>query len=302
VKRSRDSGSGGGRDLSDQRGHARRKSERRGAQRVGSERRQGDRRAGVLAALTVASFAIAPTLSADIYTRVNSRGVVEATNVPDRDFKLTYRSKGTLVHSAGFLLHPSANNEFDPEIEAAATLHGVRRELIRAIIQAESGFDRLATSTKGAQGLMQLMPATARRFGVTDSFDARQNVLAGAQYLRFLLDIYRGDVSLSAAAYNAGEEAVAHFNGIPPFKETQDYVRTVNAILGASIGGPASLIPAMFITPGGGVGTITPGSGAPAVKLVRPRVYYRWTDARGVVHMAQAPPAEGQYTTIRSGE
>jgi hypothetical protein len=227
-----------------------------------------------------------PAVRADIYTRINSKGIVEATNVPanPKDFKLSYRSKGTLLHSADFLLHPSQNNEFDSHIEAAATLFGVSRALIRAIIQAESGFDRLAVSTAGARGLMQLMPATARRFGVLDSFDARQNIFGGTLYLKILLDLYQGDISLSAAAYNAGEEAVARYNGVPPFKETQGYVRTVNGILGAPPSGASRPFP------------------VPAAQKAPPRIYYRWKDDKGVVHMAQSPPSVGDYVTIRSAD
>ena len=160
-------------------------------------------------ALAVASLTVgAQTARADVYTRINSRGVLEATDFPSslQDFKLAYRSKGTLMHSPGFSMRASSNAEFDAHISAAAALHGVSRDLVRAIIQVESDFDRLAVSTAGARGLMQLMPATARRFGVTDSFDARQNIFAGTRYLRILLDTFGEDVSLSAAAYNAGEE------------------------------------------------------------------------------------------------
>ena len=126
------------------------------------------------------------------------------------------------MHSAGFRESASTNTQFDAHIEAATARHcepGSRR----AIIQVESAFDRLAVSTAGARGLMQLMPATARRFGVTDCFDAGQNIFAGTRYLRILLDRYAGDVSLAAAAYNAGETAVSRYNGIPPYRETQTY-------------------------------------------------------------------------------
>ena len=124
---------------------------------------------------------------------------------------------------------PSLNSKFDVHIEEAATRHGVSRELVG------SGFDRLAVSSAGAHGLMQLMPATARRFGVLNRFDARQNIFGGTRYLRALLDHYQGDVSLTAAAYNAGASCVARYHGIPPYQQTQDYVRKVNTILGAAL-------------------------------------------------------------------
>ena len=255
------------------------------------------------AALAVASFSAgARTAGADIFTRVNSKGVLEATNVPasPQDFKLAYRSKGTLVHSAGFRMRTSSNSEFNQHIDAAAALHDVSRDLVRAIIQVESAFDRLAVSTAGARGLMQLMPATARRFLVTDSFDARQNIFAGTRYLRILLDTYGGDVSLTAAAYNAGEGAVARYNGLPPFKETRNYVRKVNDLLGGGVDTVASVAPAISIAPAEPTAPKAPASRPAAPVVERPSVYYRWKDANGVFHMEQAPPATGAFTIIRS--
>ena len=120
---------------------------------------------------------------------------------------------------------------FDPYINAASREHGVSHKLIRAIIQTESEFDRRAVSSRGACGLMQLMPGTARRFGVVDCFDARENILAGTRYLKLLLTRYDGSVALSIAAYNAGEGAVARHGGIPPYRQTRAYVRKVIALL-----------------------------------------------------------------------
>jgi soluble lytic murein transglycosylase-like protein len=283
-------------------GLERRVAERRKGRRAepgGSDRRRANRRAAARVALAVASLTVgARTARADIYTRINSKGVLEATNVPAnrQQFNLAYRSKGTLVHSVGFCVRASLNTEFDAHIDAAAALHGVSRELVRAIIQVESAFDSGAVSTAGARGLMQLMPATARRFGVTDSFDARQNIFAGTHYLRILLDTHGKDVSLTAAAYNAGEDAVARYGGIPPFRETQNYVRKVNALLGNA---PSSSAPALFFVPGG-TAPMAPVSQPAAPVVKQARVYFRWKDANGVVHMEQAPPAAGEFTTIRS--
>ena len=297
----------------------RRQTERRQSDRGGSDRRRGDRRGGMCAGavLTLTALAFVPEARADIYTRKNASGVTEATNQPSgKDFTLTYRSKGVVIHSPGFVLRPSANHDFDDHIQAAAVAHGISEELIRAIIQVESQYDRLAVSTAGARGLMQLMPATAQRLGVADSFDARQNIFGGARYLRQLLGRYGGDVSLAAAAYNAGEGAVAKYNGIPPYKETQGYVRKVNAILGTAVAAVAAEIPAMFIaagegarmnpppaprTVGGRILAIATRSKSVAAKPV-PRVYYRWKDPNGVVHMTEAPPSSGEYTTIKSAD
>ena len=293
------------------RGERRQGDRRQSVRAVGFDRRRGDRRAGAGASvvLTLAAFAVAPEAGADIYTRKNASGVTEATNLPSAgDFKLTYRSKGVVIHSPGFSLRPSANHDFDEHIQDAASRHGISEELIRAIIQVESQFDRLAVSTAGARGLMQLMPATARSMGVADSFDARQNIFGGARYLRQLLGLYGGDISLTAAAYNAGEGAVARYNGIPPYRETQGYVRKVNAILGAVAAPVAAEIPALFIAAGEGSRTSAaparPALGrakSPAVKP-GPRTYYRWKDGKGVVHMTEAPPSSGEYQTIKSAD
>ena len=109
-------------------------------------------------------------------------------------------------------------------VRRTASQLNVEPELIHAVIRQESGYDPYAVSHKGAKGLMQLMPATAKRFGVKDVFDPAENVQGGVKYLRQLLDRYEGDRRLALAAYNAGEGAVDRFGGVPPYRETQDYV------------------------------------------------------------------------------
>jgi soluble lytic murein transglycosylase len=268
--------------------------------------------------LAAAGLAAVPDAEAQVYTRRNERGVIEATNIPDAgDFRLTYPGKGTLIHSKAWKLRPSYNGAFDRHISAAAALHGVEVSLVRAIIQVESDFDHLAISSKGAQGLMQLMPDTARRMGVTNAFDPRQNIFGGVRYLRLLLDLFRGDIALVAAAYNAGENAVTRYGGIPPYKETRNYVEKVQTLLGLVSPGfaPAATVAASFFAPN--PGALTPGAlaaKAPARATsatarraafvpLRPRVYYKWSDAQGVVHLTQSPPAEGVvYTMIRALE
>lgn len=121
--------------------------------------------------------------------------------------------------------------DYATTIATAATEHGVDQALVRAIIHAESAFNPEALSRKGAQGLMQLMPGTAGQYGVTNAFDPEQNIKAGVQHLAGLLKRYGGDIKLVAAAYNAGEGAVAKYkNTVPPYAETQVYVERVGIL------------------------------------------------------------------------
>ena len=293
----------------------RRHGERRRVPRGGPDRRQGERRAmssamGAAALATMLSLGTAADADAQIYTRKSANGTVEATNMPDAtDFRLAYPGKGTLIHSRAWKLRPSYNGEFNHHIHAAAATHGVSVELVRAVIQVESGFDYLATSTKGAQGLMQIMPATARELGLSNAFDPRQNIFAGVRYLRMMLDTFRGDVALAAAAYNAGPKAVLRYGGVPPYKETQDYVGKIQSLLGLAqpvLTAAAAPIQALFIVPNDPHAPKAPAAarrtGPPGkVTPARPKVYYKWTDSGGVVHVGQATPPEGvTYSMIRA--
>lgn len=118
-------------------------------------------------------------------------------------------------------------------VDRLAKDHGVNPKLAHALIQVESNYEPRAVSAKGAMGLMQLMPATARQYGVENPFDPVQNLAAGMQHLRGLLDRYgKGRESLALAAYNAGEATVSRYGGIPPFRETQNYVRRILSLTG----------------------------------------------------------------------
>lgn len=127
------------------------------------------------------------------------------------------------------------------QIETAARDNGLAPELVKAVAWQESRFNPRARSPAGALGLMQLMPVTARRLGVTDPFDAAQNVRGGAAYLRQELDRFGSNLPLALAAYNAGEKAVIRYGGIPPYRETRAYVRSVMARLAAETAIPAPL-------------------------------------------------------------
>jgi hypothetical protein len=268
----------------------------------------GDRRRLALAA-ALAATALAGPASAQVFTRVNGNGVIEATNVPaEAGFRLTYPGKGTLIHSRGFQRAAAYSRAYDAHIDEATRLFQVSPDLVKAVIAAESEFDQFAVSSKGARGLMQLMPAAARRFGVSDTFDARQNIMAGTQYLRVLLDQFQGDVSLAVAAYNAGENAVLRYGGIPPYKETRGYVAKIQSYLGGftAVAAPASS-QAAYYTPSSALRTMAassrPAVSGPAKRVVpaRPATYYRWRDERGVTHVAETAPPEGTvYHLVRA--
>jgi soluble lytic murein transglycosylase-like protein len=128
-------------------------------------------------------------------------------------------------------------------VNEAARRHGVDPALVAGVIEAESGFNARAVSPAGAQGLMQLMPGTARGLGVTDALDPTQNVMGGAKLLRQLLDRYKGDTRLALAAYNAGPGAVDKYGGVPPYAETQRYVPKVLAAVERYRQGKAGMAP-----------------------------------------------------------
>jgi soluble lytic murein transglycosylase-like protein len=173
---------------------------------------------------------------ADIYRYVDEHGSVHFTNIPnDSRYKLymttrkdpdavTNALNNRLVHS-----YPSeARKRYHAHILAAARIYQLEPALLHAVISAESGYDPLARSAKGARGLMQLMPGTARRYGVEDPLDPEQNIYGGAAYLRDLLTLFGNDLKLALAAYNAGEGSVMEYgNRIPPYRETAQYVPKV---------------------------------------------------------------------------
>jgi soluble lytic murein transglycosylase-like protein len=167
---------------------------------------------------------------ADIYRYEDEEGIIHFTDAPtDRRFKIFMRDlKRDKLLRTRFQL-PNANNpaEYENIIKASADKYGVNASLIKAVIHAESGYNPKAVSRKGASGLMQLMPATARSLKVNNSLDPKDNVEGGVKYLRFLLDTFQGDISLALAAYNAGLSKVAKFGGIPPYAETRTYVNRV---------------------------------------------------------------------------
>jgi soluble lytic murein transglycosylase-like protein len=151
-------------------------------------------------------------------TRREARITARRANVPGPP-RVTKQAKPAAANLKGYA-------------DSIAKAYRIRPELVQAVIAVESGWDPLARSKKGALGLMQLMPETCIRFGVQDPFEPRENIRAGVQYLRLLLDRFDGDIRLALAAYNAGEKAIGANGRLPAYPETQSYVERVNEVYG----------------------------------------------------------------------
>jgi soluble lytic murein transglycosylase-like protein len=173
-------------------------------------------------------------LCADIYKFVAPDGEIFYTDVPaNKKYKLIIRTKPR-NYAASLRKYKINKKKYTPIITAAATRHNIDAKLLHAVIRSESAYNATAVSSAGAVGLMQLMPGTAKRYGVTDRRDPRQNVDAGTRYLKDLLKLFNADVKLAVAAYNAGENAVKKYkNKIPPYPETQKYVKQVLTLYSA---------------------------------------------------------------------
>jgi soluble lytic murein transglycosylase-like protein len=197
--------------------------------------------------LLAAAVALAPAARADYAVlRSGARLHVTSYEVDGQRVRLKV-SGGTVDISASQLIDVEPEDQFPappPEnadfavrygnlIRASAEKHGVDERLVKLVVEAESNYDAKAVSRKNALGLMQLLPSTAARYAVTNVFDPAQNIEAGTHYLKDLLERYRGNVKLALAAYNAGPEMVDRYGGVPPFAETQHYVRSITAKLAA---------------------------------------------------------------------
>lgn len=174
---------------------------------------------GVLSVLSVGES------RAEMYQCSEADGGVTFTNTPTRSgCRLLGGRRERLPLAASSGIDPS---QYDSLISASSERYGVDPALVRAVVKAESNFNEVARSRKGAQGLMQLMPETARLYNIADAFNPTENIEGGVQHLRLLIDRYRGDLQLVLAAYNAGIQAVEKYGGIPPFAETREYVKRV---------------------------------------------------------------------------
>ncbi|MBL7225298.1 MAG: transglycosylase SLT domain-containing protein [Desulfobacteraceae bacterium] len=172
------------------------------------------------ALILVLSLFMSITAWADVYRYVDKDGVWHFTNIKT-DRRYTIYIRGARKTLAEFI------KEYGGIIKQASKRFGIDAHFIRAIIKAESGFDHKAISSKGAQGLMQLMPGTANDMAVEDPFDPEENIFGGTRYFSLLLKRFKNDKILALAAYNAGPEAVESYKGVPPFSETKAFVKRV---------------------------------------------------------------------------
>lgn len=257
---------------------------------------------GFLAAavVTIATLSGAPA-DAKIYAYTDNQGRIRIQDLPDREGSeialprigipatpavpsVTAPRRSTTPARTSVRYDPAT---FRESVKAAATTHRLSESLIYAVMRAESNFNPYAVSRAGAQGLMQLIPSTARLVGVTNSFDAHQNIHGGAKYLRMMLDRF-GRLDLALAAYNAGPQAVERYGGIPPFSETLQYVPRVMRFY-QQFGGSGELVltAARPLTPtrtasAGRSRTGRAASGTPTVAHPRtpPLWYYRGPDGQ----------------------
>lgn len=186
--------------------------------------------AGTLAAMV---FAVIPA-HADIFKKRLPDGTISFTNCPTGgDWDVYYREPKRYKYNFPRRLtyEPVRKSHYDGLIRQVALNQGVDPDLVKGIIHVESRYNPQALSSKGAMGLMQLMPETASLLGVRDPWDPLDNITGGTKYISYLLKKYNGDLSKALAAYNAGPGAVDAYDGIPPYQETQDYVRHVLGIL-----------------------------------------------------------------------
>jgi hypothetical protein len=263
-----------------------------------------------------------------VYTYTDAQGHTVINNLPPSYAKsqgLILKHVGVSHIRLGISKVEMARVLRSPEllalVDEIATMNGVDPYLARAIIQAESAFYDKARSRVGALGLMQLMPATALRFGVTDPFDPRQNIMGGTKYLKWLMDYFSGDATKVIAAYNAGERAVEKYGGIPPFRETRGYVPKVMDLWQRKLvqadpkaagamellkkGRGGFVVDEKPLKDGGtqlasAASPAADPAGAPApnpngygVEVKTPNPIYQWRDASGRTQISDVPPPKG---------
>ncbi len=187
---------------------------------------------GFIAGLILVALSGVAQATMFIYQLPDGTRVITDHQVYNKNYKLvrtgqTSSGMGQILASKNRQFFRADTSAYDRLIRLTAKQHHIDRALVKAIIHAESAFNPYATSSKGARGLMQLMPSTAEIYGVRDIYDPRQNIGAGVRHLKYLLKKYRNNSHLAIAAYNAGEGAIKRYRGVPPYKETRRYVKKV---------------------------------------------------------------------------
>jgi hypothetical protein len=205
-----------------------------------------------------------------LYSYTDESGVRVFTNIPPKSPVKELKTIGAPAESLAPPPSPTFQwkTAYDPIIDKYATEYNLDPSLIRSMIATESAFNPKAVSNKGAQGLMQLMPSTASRLGVRNPFDPEQNIKGGVKHMRYLLDAFDNDLSLSLAAYNAGENLVQRLGRVPNIRETHNYVQTITKRYGKKTVAPLN----------------TPQVTVPST--------YRYVDDNGVLHLTSIPPAQ----------
>jgi hypothetical protein len=169
------------------------------------------------------------TLFAGLIVRQDKNGHIVLSNTLDL--------AGSRISPITFLSSPRSHAiplHYKEKIQALTQKHQVREDLVIAVAKAESSFNPFAVSPKGAVGIMQLMKDTARQYGVINRYNAQENIEAGVKHLKYLYEKFQGNIPLTLAAYNAGEEAVSKYNGVPPYRETKNYIQRVMSLMGMS--------------------------------------------------------------------
>ena len=221
-------------------------------------------------AILVVIMLTLPAIAEDkIQAFVNPSGKVIFTNLVDNT-----SSPSAVRREASESVADDMPSSLKPLVETISANHGVDAALVRAVMKTESNFNRYAVSNKGALGLMQLIPSTGRRYGVRDFFDPQQNIDGGVRHLKFLLEKFNGDLDLSLAAYNAGENLVEKLGRVPSIPETTNYVRRIRAIYKKK---SAPLV-------------ATTGTPVAATPGQEPSRIFKMVDSRGVVHFSNIEP------------
>lgn len=194
--------------------------------------------ASIYTVLFLIVLTVTSAVTANIYSFTDNDGTTHFTNLQPRGkqkgkFKLYMKTPEQRKARPGVTPimarddSPERYNRFDASIKQASHTHSIPEAFVRAVIKVESDYDPRVVSVAGAQGLMQLMPATAKRMGCGNSFDPHQNIMGGTRYLRHLANLFNGDMVLTIAGYHAGEGAVRKYSGVPPYKSTHGYIKKV---------------------------------------------------------------------------